>query len=329
MIANPLVRFMEKRIKIVRKHSSAIIIILVILSIVGAIYGVIYFIIAQVTSLVNDIDSITASIQQLLNNASESFERIHAMLPGTVQEVLDESVKNLQETMKHVISETGTASLGGAASFIAKNIVEFALMFIITIISAYFFIKERDNLVEKLKNHLPESVIHSYNIVMDNLKIAVNGYLRAQFKLMAIITVILFLGLCIMRVRYSFLFAFLIAFLDFLPFFGTGAVLWPWAVIELFAGNIPRAICLLAIYLVCQIVRQVLQPKMVGDSIGISPLATLVFMFIGYRFYGALGMILGIPAGMILIKFYKLGMFDRIIKGFSLLIHDINEFRKF
>lgn len=329
MIANPLVRFMEKKIKIVRKHSSAIIIVLVILAVIGAIYGLAYFLITQISSLMSDLPDMLLSVQQLFENASDRFMKLYEVLPVSVQGMIDQAIQSIQEAMSGFVSSIGASNIGGAASTVAKNVVEFALMAMITILSAYFFIKERENITTTVKKSLPESVIRNYNIIVDNFKMAFGGYFKAQFKIMAILTVIMFIGFEIMKVDYSFLFAFLIALLDFLPFFGTGAVLWPWAVIELFAANVPRAICIMVIYLICQIVRQVLQPKMVGDSIGISPFATLIFMFIGYKLYGAIGMILGIPIGMVVIKFYKLGMFDNMIKGFKLLIHDINEFRKF
>lgn len=329
MIANPLVRFMEKKVKIVRKHSSAIIIVLVILAIVGALYGIAYYVITQISSLMNDLPDMLSSVQRLFDNASERFQRIYEVLPLSMQGVIDSVIENVQGKLQEYISNPGTLGISSTAGTVAKNVVEFALNAMITILSAYFFIQERDNLAAVVKKSLPESVVKNYYIVVDNFKMAFGGYFKAQFKIMGILTVILFIGLEIMQVDYSFLFALLIAVLDFLPFFGTGAILWPWAVIELFAGNIPRAICIMVIYLVCQIVRQVLQPKMVGDSIGISPFATLIFMYIGYRLYGAIGMILGIPIGMVVIKFYHLGMFDNMLKGFKMLIRDINEYRKF
>ena len=68
---------------------------------------------------------------------------------------------------------------------------------------------------------------------------------------------------------------------------------------------------------------------MVGDSIGISPLSTLIFMFIGYRISGVLGMIIGIPIGMALISFYRMGAFDRLFRGIEIIVTDINEYRKY
>lgn len=329
MIANPLVRFMEKRIKIVRKHSSAIIIILVILAVVGALYGITYFVITQISSLMYDLPNMLESAQILLENASQRLTTFYNVLPTSVQAFIDGSAKSIQETLKGFVASGGASNLGNAAGAMAKNVIEFALMTMIALLSAYFFIKERDNLAETFRKTLPDSVMNNYNIIVDNFKIAVGGYFKAQFKIMAILIVILCIGLQLMRVDYALLFAIIIAVVDFLPFFGAGAVLWPWAVIELFASNVKRAICLLVIYLVCQIVRQVLQPKMVGDSIGISPFATLFFMFLGYRLYGALGMILGVPIGMVIVKFYQLGMFDSLIRGLKVLLHDFNEFRKF
>ena len=95
------------------------------------------------------------------------------------------------------------------------------------------------------------------------------------------------------------------------------------------AGQYKQAIFLGILYLVCQVIKQILQPKMVGDSIGMNPLAALFYMFIGYRFGGLLGMIVGIPIGMILVSLYQEGMFDSFIKGMKIIVHDINEFRKY
>jgi sporulation integral membrane protein YtvI len=176
---------------------------------------------------------------------------------------------------------------------------------------------------------MPETVTNSWNLITSSFKTAIGGYFRAQFKIMLIIAVIIFAGLEIAGVKYAVLIALFIAFLDFLPFFGTGAVFWPWALIDMISANYVRAIILMVIYLICQIVKQILQPKMVGDSIGISPLATLIYMFIGYRFYGVLGMIIGIPIGLIINNLYRIGMFDRIIRGLKIIAHDINEFRKY
>ncbi len=328
MIANPLVKFLEKRVKIIRKHSSAIIIIAVIAAVVGALYALIGLIVRETAQFVNDMPNIYRNMEIQLDELSDKLKGIYVLLPAGMKRIIDNMNFNFTEYGAKLMADDNFPTISEAGTY-AKNIIEILLMTIITILSAYFFIAERDNLSRSIKKHMPQAVIKSCTLIMDNFKTAVGGYFKAQFKIMLIITAILFVGFELLKVDYSFLLALGIAFLDFLPFFGTGAVIWPWALVEMLLGNYLKAVLLMAIYLICQIVKQVLQPKMVGDSIGINPFATLIFMFIGYRFMNVLGMIIGIPIGMILVKFYQIGMFDRVIRGFKIIIHDLNEFRKF
>ena len=120
----------------------------------------------------------------------------------------------------------------------------------------------------------------------------------------------------------------LIAFLDFLPFFGTGTALIPWAVYKFFVTDIKTAVGLLVIYGITQLVRQVIQPKLVGDSIGLSPLVTLVLLYVGYRIGSIFGMILAVPVGMIVFNLYKAGAFDYILDDVRILARGIASLRE-
>lgn len=325
MIANPLVKFMERRVRIVRKHSSAIIIIVVLAVVISALYFLISFLVRQSIALSSDIPALLESVEASLKAAQKELNTI---LPASAQTYLDNFLLHFSEYFDKYAKTIKTPSINDASVF-AKNIAEGLFLTIMTILSAYFFIAERDNLVNTLASATPASLKKYYHMIMDNFKRAVGGYLKAQFKIMLIITVILFVGFQILGVRYAILIAFAIAFLDLLPIFGTGAVIWPWAIIDMITGNYFRAIGLVVLYLICQVLKQLLQPKMVGDSIGLSPLLTLFFMFTGYQIAGILGLLLGIPIGMILINFYRSGVFDTIIKGIKIIFHDINEYRKF
>lgn len=165
-------------------------------------------------------------------------------------------------------------------------------------------------------------------MVIRDFRHVVGGYFKAQLKIMVVVYLILVVGLLILRVDYVILVGFLIAFLDMLPFFGTGTVLGPWAVIKILSGDYQMAIGLIVLYAVTQVVRQVIQPKIVGDSIGMNPLLTLLFMFVGYKFYSVIGMIVAVPAGMILINLIKAGLFETQIRCLKELVDDFNAFRK-
>ena len=263
-----------------------------------------------------------------MNLVIEKLNGVFDVLPESVQEFLTRFQSDFSSSVEGFLSNIELPSLATAGSYV-MGAADVLLMVIITILAAYFLIAERDNIAALLVKILPKSFVEYYGLIVSNFKKAVGGYFKAQFKIMLILTVIMFIGFEIMDIGYSFLVAFLIAFLDFLPVFGTGTVFWPWIAVDLISGDYTQAIFLGILYLLCQLVRQILQPKMVGDSVGMNPLATLVFMFIGYRLGGVLGLILGIPIGMALVSFYQVGAFDRLIRGFRILAKDINDFRKY
>lgn len=327
MIANPLVKFLEKKVKIIRKHGSAIIIVAVILIIFGVLSGVIYIIVKEAMNLIQDLPNIYESLEKQFKQISTNLSGIYNVLPSTVQNFVDKLGNSFSE-YGATLSEKPPFTIGMAGN-LAKNVVDGFLQTIITILAAYFFTVERDNIVQKVKKFMPDTIVDYYYLVANNFKAAVGGYFKAQFKIMFIIILIIFVGFELLQIGYSFLLAIIIAFLDFLPFLGTGTVFWPWALIDALTGNYSQAIFLMIMYLICQIVKQILQPKMVGDSIGLNPLVTLIFMFIGYRFMNVFGMIIGIPIGMVVVSLCKMGIFDNVLKGLKIIIHDINEFRKY
>lgn len=328
MIANPLVKFLEKKVKILRKHSSAIIIIVVIAAIVGLIYLLISVLVREVKQLAGDLPNILEYVELQLEYFSIKLVEISRDMPEFIQQFINNLIEKSDINLTEYTPKEDMFSFS-VASNIAQNIAGFFLVMILTILSAYFFIARREEIVDGAKKVLPKSVVDGWYFIYNNFTNAVGGYFKAQFKIMLVLAVIMFFGFEIISVPYSFLLALGIALLDFLPVFGTGAVLWPWALIDVFTGNYYQAIGLMIIYLVCQIVKQILQPKLVGDSIGMSPLATLFFLYIGYRLYGVVGMIFGVPVGMVVVNLYRVGMFDRLINGFKIIIHDLNEFRKF
>ncbi len=327
-IANPIVRFMEKKIKIARKYSSVLMIVLVLGAVVGVLYLLVSFLVRQTLNLYEDRFVIYNELVSILDSFTDNLGGIYDMLPATLQETLSNMQDSLSSWAEGFVAGIELPGISTVSSYVG-SIVDVIFVSIITILAAYFLTAERDNIADWLSRVMPESVKNYYKMIVDSFKKAVGGYFKAQFKIMLILVVIMFIGFEILDIGYSFLLAFGIAFLDFLPVFGTGAVFWPWLVVDIVVGDYKQAVFLGIMYLVCQLVKQILQPKMVGDSVGINPLAALIYMFIGYRFAGIIGMIIGIPVGMIIVSLYQAGMFDQLLKGIKIIIHDVNEFRKY
>lgn len=328
MIANPLVRFMEQRIKIVRKHSSAIIIVGVLALVCSGLYFGVVALVKQGVQLVKELPDLYIELEAQIGDLSTRFDNFKNILPENIRIFANNFMENMGEYISRTIGDMDVPSFIDAGIFV-KGVAEFLFMSIITILCAYFFIAERENMAMKIRKHTPTTVMKQWDIIINNFKRAVGGYFKAQFKIMIVIALILFIGFAILGIKYAFLLALFTAFLDLLPVFGTGAIIWPMAIFSLVTGDYLQVIGLLIIYLICQIIKQILQPKMVGDSIGISAFQTLVFMFIGYRLGGILGLIVGIPIGMVLVSFYKSGMFDPLIEGYKIVVHDLGEFMKF
>ena len=97
----------------------------------------------------------------------------------------------------------------------------------------------------------------------------------------------------------------------------------PWAVYKFFMGDYKMTVALVVIYVITQAVHQLLQPKLVGDSVGLNPLVTLILLYIGYRMGGILWMILAVPIGMVLINMCQAGAFDYIFDDVRILVEGI------
>ena len=180
----------------------------------------------------------------------------------------------------------------------------------------------------KVKGHMPEALIYRWDMMTRSFKRAVGGYFKAQFKIEIWMYLLLVVGFTVLGVNYTLLIALGIAVLDFLPVFGTGTVLIPWAVIKVLSSDYKMAVGLLIIWCVGQLARQIIQPKIVGDSVGVPPIPTLFLLFIGYKAAGVFGMIIAVPIGIILVNMYEEGVFDTTINSLKILLAGINHFRR-
>lgn len=327
MIANPLVRFLERRLKIVRKHSSAFIVIGVLAAIILGGYFLISKVVIEGIRFARDLPDLYYRAEAEIRVVMENLSRLFQFLPQKTQIALGNLGNNLSQYIGTLIQSIGVPTVEAAGN-VAKNIPNILIQIIVTILSSYFFIADRDKMMEQVHMFIPKSVSRSIDLIGNHLKQVVGGYFKAQFRIMGVVAAILLVGFFILDVDYAVLLACLIAFLDFLPFFGTGTALIPWAAVKLFAKEYQTAVGLGILYLVSQLVRQVIQPKIVGDSMGLNPLLTLIFMYIGFKVNGVAGMILAVPIGLILLKLYEAGVFDDIINGVKEIVKDVNMFRR-
>ena len=327
LLANPLVRFLERRVKLVRRHGSMLIIIAALAIVIGLFYGAGLLVYREMGSFLADAPEIYQSVIAEIENALQNGRKLAEYFPQNLQPPLLAFSDNLDGLFGKLVSRAAEPTVQ-IAGHVAKSIPNLLVNMVIIILSSYLFLADRESIMRWLKEHLPAFVFRYIEYMKRDAKGLIGGYFLAQFRILCVVALILAAGFLVLGVRYGVLLAFLTAILDFLPIFGTGTVLFPWAVVKLFAGEYAYATGLILLYILTQVVRQIIQPKIVGESMGLPPLMTLFLLYLGFKLRGLTGMILAVPVGLVFINFYKYGAFDSMIRNFRMLMESIQKFRR-
>ncbi len=327
MIASPLVRFFEEKIKLKRKWASAFVIIVVIALVVLVLYLVGAKLIEEGIGLLGALPEMWDSMKEDLSSVGESLNGIFEKLPQDTQQTIANLGDQVGEFMAGLFERIGTPTITAAGNF-AKQLPSVLIGIIMCLLASYFFVADRYQIGSWIRKHTPASVMSRYDMVRRSILKSVGGYFKAQLKIEVWMYLLLVVGLTVLRVDYALLIAVGIAFLDLLPFFGTGTVMVPWALIKIFSGDYKMAIGLLIIWGGGQLARQIIQPKIVGDSIGMAPIPTLFLLYVGYKLGSVVGMIIAVPLGMLVSTMYQEGVFDTTKNSIAILISGLNHFRR-
>lgn len=295
-LIEPLVSFLERKAKIPRKIGSVFSILLV-LSVLGTILTLaITRLVKETINVYNQINVIFGSMQQFFEAVVEKVNSFYISLPKTISDTIDqyfaEAASNAKELLAPVVN--------GITNF-TMSLPQALVFLIVTILATYFMTSDKNKINSFLENQLPNQWLDKTQTVMSKLFSALLGWLRAQLILMFITFTELSVAFLVMRVENGLLFAVLIAFVDALPVFGVGTFLIPWGAMELLSGNYQRGVSLLLLYIIILVIRQLIEPKIVGKQIGIHPLLTLFSMYLGLQIFGIVGMIIG-PVLVVIIK---------------------------
>ena len=326
-IANPMVCFLEKHFKIVKKWGSAITIIIVLGAVVGLLYLMIASIVKEAAGLITEFPKMYGEMERGLREIGANLQGILGLLPDSVREGWNSIVSGLGDAAGNWVGKLGEPTVEVAGN-VARSIPSVFIGMIMMVLSAYLFVAEREEVITWVKKVTPQPIEERLSMVFSNLKYAIGGYFKAQFQIMLVLSSILFVGFLILDVKYAIVLAILFAFLDFLPFFGTAITLVPWAIYHLLGKDYKMAIGLVVLYVLTQLVRQLIQPKLVGDEVGLKALPTLIFLYVGYKIGSVWGMIFAVPVGMIVINMYKAGAFDYILDDVKVLVKGILSLRK-
>lgn len=327
-IATPIVRFVERHLRLKRKTSMVFVVVAIISGVIAVIYNVAIYLGRLVVSFLADLPQMWESIRMEAHGMFQILFNLLDKLPGEGTTALEDFLSNSGDYVGELMSSLSAPTISAVGS-IASKVPDIIIFTIMCLIATYFFVVEREMIFQKVYDITPKGIRDVWTLVKKCVVESIGGYFKAQFKIEIWIYLLIFIGLTILNVKYAIIIALGIAILDLLPVFGTGAVLWPWTLIKFINGDYFSAIGLLLIWGISQLVRQFIQPKYVGDTLGVHPIPTLFLLFAGYKLSGVFGMIVAVPLGILASTLYKEGVFKTTEQSLILLIGRINEFRRF
>ena len=211
---------------------------------------------------------------------------------------ISETVDRMLEKLGQGFTEASAGIMRSLPKYMTR-IPALLIQWVVMIISTYFIAADYDQIIRFLKRNLPKK---GWNLCCKVKKYGLHtiaAYLKSYALLMLLTLVELWAGLWLLRIPYAGWISFGIAVFDILPIVGTGGILLPWAAVSGFLGNYSLAAGILTLYLVITVIRNILEPKIVGKQIGLPPLAALISMFAGARLAGVIGLFL-FPIALIL-----------------------------
>lgn len=289
-----------KKIKIPKGPLTVVFVVGTYLIIVGLLVLLAYGVYNWLANFVNILPGIIPDLEKIFDELSLTITGTLNHLPKAVTEY----VNSLPDKLIETIANLGTPLSEWALS-VAQKIPTFIVTVIVTIVASCYIAYDYDKIILFAKKLIPRNawliILDVKDIFFTNIFKMLKGYVL----LMLITFVELTAGFFIIGQKNAMLLAAVISVIDILPVLGTGAVVIPWAIISLLTGNIWKGIGLLLIYIIVTIVRNFLEPKVIGNQVGLHPLITLLSMFCGLQLLGVVGLF-GFPITLIVLNHLRM-----------------------
>jgi sporulation integral membrane protein YtvI len=293
------VRFLQKKFRFSRGAASAVSLLVFVL-LAGSLIGFLFYrLFMEVWDLTKD----SASYQFILVRARQLLEAGGTWYAGLPEEIVRTIEVNFESILTRIGSTVSTwiNTLLDIMVAILTSLPQVLLYIIISLVSAFLISRDRERISRFVFGQFSPDWREKARGIQSDLLLALAGYVKAVLILVTISFFEVLIGYNILGIRYSLFLAILTAVADLLPILGPGTVLIPGAIINFISGEYFTAVGFLILYIIVTMVRQFLEPRIVGGNIGIHPLVTLVFIYLGFRLFGVAGIILG-PIFAIVIK---------------------------
>ena len=306
-VLNPLVKRLQKFLGWNRQVLSALLLLLVFGLLGGGLALLAYAAAGQLLSLVQNWSGLLDSLQAVLDQLELFFAHILTLAPPPVTEIVESAGDSLFQWLSEAVP-SALGSLGLEAGEKAMALPSFLVALVIFVMATFLLTADYPYLRSRYVQHLDEGVLRFLSQLRATALGAFGGYVKAEFLLSVGVFFILLGGFLLIRQPYGLLLALGLAVMDFIPIIGAGTVMVPWAFAALFTGDLPSAVELMAIWGVIALFRRVMEPKFVGDQTGLSPILSLVSIYVGMKLAGVLGMVFGPVILLVMLNLAGMGM---------------------
>ncbi|MFB9280139.1 AI-2E family transporter [Cohnella cellulosilytica] len=307
-IIEPLAKRLN-RIGLPKSIATGISILLFTLIVLAAFFGLGYIFTIQISQLADDLPKYQKLLEGQVHTIAERLQTQADALPPDVAEKLSQATA--------YVTDLGASWAGKFLKWLVgflSSFSSFILNISIAVILAYFLSLEIESWKKVSSDRAPKTLKIAFEFLRNNVFKGIGAYLKAQGKLISITFLVIFVALLALGVNNAFSIALLAGIFDVLPLLGVNTLFIPWIVYLFVVGDTTLAIWLTALLLVVTLTRQFLEPRITGQTVGVSAFTMLAFMMISLSLFGVAGLILA-PILMILLKaLYDQGYFHRWIR---------------
>ncbi|MDX8046696.1 sporulation integral membrane protein YtvI [Gracilibacillus sp. S3-1-1] len=308
LILYPIIRLMHKHLKIPYVWSC---VLALLFAIVGTLITIFYIgfeilqgIIYLTKQLPDNFRFVTEQVLQQFNHWVQPFlqkvnQYIHS-LPDEQHLLVEEQLAEISISLADKLAYLLEITLNWIGAQVA-SLPESITIIIFSLLCTFFICKDWDKFYQYTIKKIPNSYVHLGQTIITQLKTKFMKYLRAQLILISITFCIILVGLTIFQVKHSLTIALLMALVDLIPIIGTGIIFVPWSLYLFMTGETTLAICLFSLYLFVLIQKEILEPKIVSNALGIHPILTILAIYLGFQLFGVKGIWLG-PLTLFIIK---------------------------
>ena len=300
-LIEPLVDLLQQKANFSRGVSIAVVLLVMIVIISLLLTFSVSRLFIELDKLVREFPS----YQTIGNNFSNWFHQRHRELssltknweiPQAVQETINNNFQQIYDQFRGWIQQLVAMLLR-----LIKKLPKLITILLISLIATFFISRDKNLILETCLAPVPDEWEQKITRLQEEIINAAVGFIRAQMILISITTLIAITGLLVLGSNYALVAGLSAGLLDLIPVIGPGMLFMPWIIYNFIAGNSSFALSLILLYIIITTVRQLSEAKIVGESIGVHPLATLVAMYLGIQLFGISGVFIG-PAVVVVLR---------------------------